>query len=451
MPEFPIPPHNTRLGFHYYPDLLHFREGDLSTWLPEIKSIGASWLTMLAPGDRAIPESFLTELIASGIEPILHFNLPLATQPKVEELGFLFETYAKWGVHYIVLYDRPNRRNSWPPSLWTQSELVERFLDRFLPLGETVLRSGMVPVFPPLMPGGDYWDTSFLRDAIQAIDRRGHFRVLENLVIGAYAIAGDRPLTWGSGGPERWPKARPYYESPDCQDQRGLFIHEWYAAIGRAVIGETPPQILFGLSSRSTHSKDLSSQVDPNVRRTLAMAQALAVLPLEKGQNAPSHAMAESLDPMPSYVLAGNFWLLTADPKSLHVAHAWFQGGKPADRRAEALQLWRSGFSLSPAGSDRKSVQPSVDAHPIQHYLLLPAFEWGISDWHINAARPFIRKYRPTIGFSFEEARLAVRVTVLGSPEHIPDSNLDALRSAGCMVERIDGDGMSIATQLSEC
>jgi hypothetical protein len=80
----------------------------------------------------------------------------------------------------------------------------------------------------------------------------------------------------------------------------------------------------------------------------------------------------------------------------------------------------------------------------------LPAFEWGITDWHLNAARPFIRKYRPMIGFSLNYAFMAERVTVVGDTEQFPESALDLLRNAGCRVERISGDGTSIATQLAE-
>ncbi|PKP01191.1 MAG: hypothetical protein CVU11_15960, partial [Bacteroidetes bacterium HGW-Bacteroidetes-6] len=41
-------------------------------------------------------------------------------------------------------------------------DLVERFLDRFLPLANQVVSEGAVPVMPALEPGGNYWDTAFL-------------------------------------------------------------------------------------------------------------------------------------------------------------------------------------------------------------------------------------------------------------------------------------------------
>jgi len=63
MPTFDFPQTRTRLGFHYFPDTLHYRELDLQAWLPEILGMGASWLTLIAPKDRAIPEDFIRTLI----------------------------------------------------------------------------------------------------------------------------------------------------------------------------------------------------------------------------------------------------------------------------------------------------------------------------------------------------------------------------------------------------
>jgi hypothetical protein len=94
-------------------------------------------------------------------------------------------------------------------------------------------------------------------------------------------------------------------------------------------------------------------------------------------------------------------------------------------------------------------VAPSA-AFPIKHYLLLPAYEWGVSDWHLDVIKPFVRKHQPTIGFSLAEAALAEEVTVIGGEQSFSEESLSELRSKGCRVERISGDGTSIATQLSE-
>ena len=129
MSTFPIPPNNTRIGFHYYPDTFHYRESDLQTWLPELRSLGASWLALQAPASRAIPEGFLMGLLSHGIEPVLHFKLPLHPPRRSKIWNFLFETYARWGVHYTILFDQPNTRSLPGPHCLGADDLVERFLD----------------------------------------------------------------------------------------------------------------------------------------------------------------------------------------------------------------------------------------------------------------------------------------------------------------------------------
>jgi hypothetical protein len=443
MPTFHTPPNNNRIGFHYFPDADHYRESDLYTWLPELKTLEASWLVLDAPADRAIPEFFINGLIENGIEPILHFQLPLEHLAALEDLNLLFKNYARWGVNYVILFAEPNKRSAWSTAAWAQNDLVERFLDRFIPPAEAAAKSGLTPVFPPLKPGGEYWDTAFLRASLQAIERRGNLFLLEHMGISADAHAGNKPLDWGSGGPERWPEARPYQTKNGAQDQRGFAISDWYTAIAQAVIGEPRPIILLNLGSSPNGAKSPTSDQSAHVRRTLGMVQALAG-PSTKSKNHPSMAAVSALSPE---VLCGNFWLLSADQASPCADQAWFLPGGKGSPKAQALIRWHS----SPESKGDQAVTPFQIKHqPIQHYLILPAFEWGIADWHLNAARPFIRKYRPMIGFSLNYAFLAERVTVVGDDEQFPESALEQLRNAGCRVERISGDGTSIATQLAE-
>ena len=85
----------------------------------------------------------------------------------------------------------------------------------------------------------------------------------------------------------------------------------------------------------------------------------------------------------------------------------------------------------------------------ISHYLLLPTFEWGIADWHLEVTRGFIKRHQPTIGFSLDEAVQADQVTVLGGVEHFSENELSQLRNQGCLVRRIEGDGTKIASMLA--
>ena len=434
-----------RFGFHYYADSVHYRESDLQTWLPQLTSLGVAWLTLIAPGDRAIPEVFIRGLLGAGIEPVLHFDLALENPPTRAELALLLETYARWGAHYAVFFDRPNSRSSWSATGWAQDGLVERFLDRFIPSAEAALDSGLVPVFPPLEPGGHYWDTAFLSSALEAILRRKQDRLIEGLVLSAYAWSYGHPLQWGAGGPERWPGARPYYTPPEEQDQRGFHIFDWYLAIARQVVGKTLPIILLQAGVSQDPQKEARfSDLSAHAREVLAGVRLLA------GETVEDEANPEAaLDPIPQEVLCANYWLLASEPTGRYEAQAWFRAGGDA---LPAVQVLRQRLSsqAETAKIAEGSASPKEDGGWISHYLLLPMYDWGVSDWHLDVIRPFVKKYHPTIGFSVHEAAFARRVTVIGGEQSFPEQELMKLKANGCQVERITGDGITIATQLAE-
>jgi len=546
----------SRLGMHYYPDSLHYRESDLLTWLPELKGLGAAWLTLQAPPDRAIPEPFIKGLIKAKIEPILHFLLPLTHDFDYSALNLLFDVYARWGIRYVILFDRPNQQEAWPASAWAQSDLVERFLDIFLPVANQALQAGLAPVFPPLEPGGDYWDTSFLQAALQGIQRRqsrhstGEVNLLDALHLSAYAWADGHPLDWGAGGPACWPGVRPYLTPEGQQDQRGFHIFDWYLAHAQAALGAPCPILLLAAGQRlPTSPHNLVSEAEE-----LEHAAANRTIAERLATGANLDAPAEPISP---YVLACNFWLMAAEPGDPHAPQAWFQpdgytlpvvdairqftsnqGDKAqaqvqaaSDAPAFALESFEGeGQAQAPDGAhipernlqieeqeapiqetptgtpaveerseDATAVEqiavesepepiPATETEPIEaidegepgdlieeeqpgqevpasvtsppevpgspgslpiaHYLLLPLPDTGAAEWLLEAARPYMLKHHPTTGYSPEEAALARRVTVVGGEQVFPEDLLASLRSQGCAVERIAGDGTEIATHL---
>ena len=452
MQDYPIPLNNQRLGIHYFPDTQHYRMEDLQTWIPRVTSMGAQWLTLLASHDRAIPEGFLSGLLQAEIEPILHFNLSLENPPPLEEAQLLFRSYARWGVHYVCLFDQPNCHNQWNLGSWSQIDLVERFLDIYIPLAEEALSAGLYLIFSPLKPGGDYWDTAFLRAALSSMQKRGHHDLLDHLVLGAYAGSNAKPLEWGAGGPERWPGAQPYYTPEGEQDQRGFYIFDWYNVITKATLGRVLPIMLFKAGNSLTTAQDLQLHTKQNTQ----------VVELLSGTT-------EASNPIPENVLGVNFWLLSAPAGSPPAQQAWFHqdGSKlpmvdvlrsqnkvvPTHREtAEAKldDLPQASFPPSAKYPNKStSIDNPINERPIEHYLLLPTYEWGVADWHLDVIRGFVKNHRPTVGFSVEEASQAVRVTILGSEIEFPNTVLSQLRNAGCVVRRLTGDGTGIASQLA--
>jgi hypothetical protein len=384
MPTLPTPLNNTRLGFHYFPDLDHYTDRDLRTWLPKLHDLGGSWITLIAPPDRAIPEPFLRGLLAENIEPVLHFPLSFESFPTARDLAFLFDNYSRWGVHYVVLFDRPNSRLVWPTSSWAQTHLVERFLDHYIPLAEIALHTGLIPVFPPLEPGGDYWDTAFLRAALESLQRRGQPKLIDNLVIGVYALAGERPLNWGSGGPERWPNVRPYYTPSGEEDQLGFHIFDWYLAISKAVLGTASPLLLFKSGSRPIKNQMAGfNNMDSNthVLRNLAIAKSLIGSTQPKKLSYLDKSTLGALAPIPSQVLGCHFWLLSSSSQSIQLPHAWYKPNGDKLAIVDALHNWNTkrklagerpaeydmgdGMSIAPNSFNQMASPKTPDVHPI--------------------------------------------------------------------------------------
>lgn len=435
-------PQNTRYGFYYFPDTLHYRENDIHTWIPELHALGASWLTLLAPTDRAIPELFLRQVIEQGIQPVIHFPLSTAGSAGSVDTGIFFDAYSHWGVKYLALFDRPNLLRNWSSADWAQRNLVERFLDIFIPIARRALTAGLIPVFPPLEPGGDYWDTAFLYSALQGLHRRGEQDLLDQLTLSAYAWSSNRSPNWGAGGPERWPKTRPYSTPQNSEDHLGFRIFDWYLAISEAALSKRLPIILLGAGSRIGDQLDLHS---PAVDIQAHTWQNSTLVRIMSGRS-------QEFDPVPPEVLTCNFWLLSADRDDPELANAWYRPDQEQLPVVALLKQWVVNGGADPSPSSKYlSASGSYigGARPISHYLLLPTFEWGVADWHLDAIRPFINKFQPTIGFSPVEASHAKKVTVVGGASTIPESIIDGLLAAGCIVEQISGDGMNIAPPQS--
>lgn len=297
-----------RLGIHYFPDDQHYGLADQQRWLPVMRQLGVNWTVLQVPANVAIPQVFVEGLIENGIQPIVHLPLSLESPPVVEELVPIFKAYATWGVKHVVLFDRPNLRSSWPNIGWTQRGLVERFLEVFLPLAKAATDVGLTPVFPPLEPGGDYWDTAFLRAALEEMVKRQEQQLLDTLALGAYAWTGSKDLDWGAGGPERWPATLPYFTPDESQDQRGFRIFDWYNPISAAAAGRTLDILILGAGE----------SVDGS-------------LPSTKFK-----AIADSLDTVPDNVLAANLWLLAAEDRHPAAGQAFYSASGQANAPAQA-------------------------------------------------------------------------------------------------------------------
>jgi hypothetical protein len=71
-----------RLGFHYFPDTLHYSDRDLQIWLPLLKDLQVGWIVLRSETRRGIPEAFLAGLQKEQISPIIQFQASITQAPK---------------------------------------------------------------------------------------------------------------------------------------------------------------------------------------------------------------------------------------------------------------------------------------------------------------------------------------------------------------------------------
>lgn len=83
-------------------------------------------------------------------------------------------------------------------------------------------------------------------------------------------------------------------------------------------------------------------------------------------------------------------------------------------------------------------IQRGAGLKTVRHYLLLPASPVAASEL-LDDALVYIARFRPTVGYSVEEARTAEYVTIVGAEAGVSVASEQQLVDAGCKVERISG------------
>ncbi len=442
--DYPRPFGNTGIGFCYFPDAEHYRRQDAAVWVPRLQAMRASWLVMQTPPTRPVPDAFLQRLMVADIEPVVMLKPAQVGPLEADVLQGTLRALADSGGRYVVLFDRPNDRESWSPSEWSKPALVERFVDFVAPALELVVAEGLIPVLPPLEPFGAYWDISFLQTMLASLRRRGLGALLERTAVGMRNFANNRPLDWGAGGPQAWPHARPYTEQVEGQDHRGIRLFEWYLDVIQRELGHPLPLLACANGPQSSRLGDVFTDPQVHARQAVEMAQ----LVVDKA--------------LPPAVMNHAFWLLAAERQQQEHVQAWFDAdGSPRLPAVKALveycaTLQRPAPSQEAVASVEEPLigassvtRPAVNgSKPIDHYLLLPVFEWGVSHWHLSIVQEYVEAYMPTLGFSLEEAKLARRVTIVGNEQGVGAGVERELNAAGCQVVRVAGENGMETQQL---
>ncbi len=312
--DYPRPDGDTGIGFHWFPDVYHYSDEMYGTFMPRLKALGTSWLTILSEPDKPIPGFFVKGLIEQGIEPVVRIYTPTVRPFEQSTLRALCETYARWGVHYIHVYNEPNLEGEW--DTWNPDNLPETFMGHLLPCLETMYSvDGIVPVLTPLAPGGNYRDIEFFRIMLDQIIASGKTHLFNKLAIGIHNYALNHPLDWGQGGHEAWPCAEPLNTPPGCQDSNGFRQFEWYDELVRERTGKSLPMICGENGALPGSCEDAN------------------YVPVDAGLHAALHTEMARLvmeNEVPYYVFNNAFWILSAPEGSRFAEQRWYRDdGEP--------------------------------------------------------------------------------------------------------------------------
>jgi hypothetical protein len=414
------------LGFEYFssPEFLVLKR--VRDWLPVLKQLGASAVVIQSGFDKAIPEDIFLAARDQQLTPVVHFTMELPLARKFNEVAFLMDVYATWGVSEVILGNKPNSKSSWTATAWHYDSIVDHFLDRFIPLANHAVRAGLSPALPPLQPGGDYWDTAFVELVLGGLKRRQMEGILDCLSLTSYGYTFNKPLSWGAGGPERWLGVKPYQTPEGQQDQLGFNNYAWQNAMGLRATGKNFPISILDAGSSGMKFVQSNYQAMKKDIKTI-YASILGKL----APNSSKTEMAVMLDDSVKQV----FFSLDNIAKLMQ-------------NKISSKELIEFFKEPKHAGKTIKSVEDSGKV--FDHYLLLPAHTSGISDVILNKIRPLIKHRQTTVGFSPSEAKFARKVSIYPDPIVFSDEVIDELRSAGCTVEILPDSGIDIATMIQD-
>ena len=425
----------TGIGFHYFPDDSHYRSADIDHWLPKLHDLGATWLTLISSTNRSIPETFLSPLIQSGIEPIIHIKTDHIMPLDIDEMDSTMHAYANWGVKYLCIFDCPNIRTSWKSGDFDQKNLVERFVDCWIPIAQLQLACGLPAILPPLYQGGTYWDTSFLSTVLKTIIDRQHHEILDNLILGIYSLAGAHAADWGRGGNKAWPASQPYRTPPGSQDQTGFWSFNWYAEVMENIIGETRPMLMLAGGARR-------GQIDPKTNQKKDTAWHTTC------NTTIAHAMLAGH--LPDYLLNVNYWLLCAQADDVESDDAWLPNKGLIAPAAKELKNMIAKTYPDMITLGKEYINSLNTKKSLKHYILLPRFNWGLSKWHWNMAGPLVQDHDACCGYSVDTALLAETVTILANHHEIGLDVENKLKQSGCTIHRINYENLGTMTHNKE-
>ena len=253
---------------------------------------------------------------------------------------------------------------SWSVTDWQKPALVERFIEIFESYAMICVKDKVIPLFPLLQPGGDYWDLSFLKEALAILKNKTG--LLPNMLFTANAGFQTHPLDWGKGGPSGYPEVRAYGNNQG--DHRGFHIFEWYQSLIRQTLKQPYPIVLLQAASWSSQTGPFDTTPKESKQQFFKVMELLQKDASNKN----------SKDALPSYILACNLYKLPADSLVM---------GK-----SERKPLFKSALKMPTFAKSAPKEKPVVSEKTVGMELsgVLVSFLLSVVKFIFNEAQPHL-------------------------------------------------------------
>ena len=438
-----------KLGFHYYKDAGHFDDPSLDYWLPKLQAAGTSWLVVYAPESGEIPENFIMRLRNARIEPIVVLNYQISEPPSAAIFQQRMAYFHSIGIHMVQFFNRPNMRSSWNAEDWIKPGLVTRFIRKYADYAVICIREKVIPLFPLLEPGGDYWDLAFLRSSIKLLKKEFSETLLSNLVFSASAALNRHPVIWNEAGPAACPPVIPYAEGKI--DHRGFYLFKWYEEILSAELGKKVPLLLMNAGMWDLSSGLFDVVTKESKQQNLNILNMLQEITLKGESRIPSFVLSCCMYKLPtteSLSAAVPSGTASAAADRLFSMESKSLANEPvplAERIGKIIEFFKN-FNfidlLKKFGTNIASVFKYAGSLILlggknKEYFLLPEVSSLFTEEQLNVIRQYIKIHKCASGNDLNEALASKNVIMIDDPALYPAYMLRQLQDRGCAVHTV--------------
>lgn len=408
LQDYARPANDNGLGIHFGQDL---RQVSLDSYVAKMVDLRLKWC-LVPHQDELQLQSAATAIWSAGILPISRWICKI-DQTVLDFARFVNILKSLNIPPYIQIFNEPGDSREWK----TGTPDFNLFVQRWIQHATAVATAGGYP-------GLQVLDPNELRTVLRALKTGGVSAVLDRMWF--------CPHPYGANHPPDYP-----YDARNQQDHPGTTVMDdditvlaflEFASVFEDEVGFVPPFIAGEGGWQYGNVEDTRyPKIDDNLHAQyhLALFRSFLTGKLPNGSS------------LPDYLFAFCPWIFYGPE-----ADAWYSW--TTGTRQQTITTLRSipGF-VRQFGS----LPPSKI---IGHYLLFGTPAAHATRSILIGARNYISRFGPTVGFDPATAANAQMVTIMGDGRSV-DFSLDArLQSAGCRVERLNGDQYNVDTILAD-